>query len=179
MRRSGWRAGRSRSARPASTYPYRRARSSTDHQSPASGIDRIGTIRRGRKGRPVTPAAARRPATANRSNRSLGPQRRGGATGEPERSQLPRDLRRPHAGMESTSPGKWQWSGSTPAIPAVLVGVRLTPDPREPRTCPTRRNPGTGRRRALPAGHAAPNMNNQDRIPTTKSYDSKITRPSD
>ena len=74
---------------------------------------------------------------------------------------------------------KLQWSGSI-RHPAVLaVGVRFTPDPREPRTCPTRRNPGTGRRRALPAGHAAPNMNNQDRIPTTKSYDSKITRPSD
>jgi len=32
---------------------------------------------------------------------------------------------------------------------------------------------------AVSAGRAAPNMNNQDRIPTTKSYDSKITRPSD
>ncbi len=67
------------------------------------------------------------PATANRSNRSLGPQRRGGATGEPERSQLPRDLRRPHAGMESTSPGKWQWSGSTPAIPPSWSASALHP----------------------------------------------------
>jgi len=56
-----------------------------------------------------------------------------------------------------------------PRHPAVLVGVRLTPDPREPRTCPTRRNPGTARRRALPAGRAAPSMNNQDQIATTKS----------
>ena len=45
-----------------------------------------------------------------------------------------------------------------PRHPAVLaVGVRLTRDSREPRTCPTRRNPGTGRRRRCPpARHKAP-----------------------
>jgi hypothetical protein len=105
-----------------------------DDQSPASGIESIGTIRRGRKGRPVTPAAARRPATANRSNRSLGPQRRGGATGEPERSQ-PRDLRRPHAGMESTSPGNGNGLAQLPAIPpswrsaSALHPIRVNREP--------------------------------------------------
>jgi hypothetical protein len=43
-------------------------------------------------------------------------------------------------------------------------GPPLTPEPLRPAT-----SSGTGRRRALPAGRAAPSTNNQDQIPTTKS----------
>jgi len=67
----------------------------------STGSARFGEDEKGVQSHPLLPG----PATANRSNRSLGPQRRGEATGEPEPTQLPRDLRRPHAGMESTSPG--------------------------------------------------------------------------
>ena len=92
--------------------------------------------------------------------------------GRTQRTEAPHEPRRDRLAADDLSIGAAPGYGPVPPASRVAAAIAarracgppLTPEPRRP---PSRSS--TGRRTALPAGHAAPNTNNQDQIPTTKS----------